>query len=170
MRKMAALLPAALTLAACQTTTTPLDSANVYRASETMRAQKVAFCSVAQSRYVAIVGDTQADQNRNTANQAVGVVAGALIGNAIGANFGKGDGNDLAKNLGAIAGGVAGNAAAENMNARRVTRTGVEYTVDLGETGLRTIVQELNPGETPLPAGASCVVSGTGSKLRVRGA
>lgn len=153
-----------LTLAACAgTTTPPMDSANVYRASEANRAMRVANCSVVQSRYVAVVDDTAS--GRNSINQLVGIGAGALIGNAIGDEIG----GNLATNLGTIAGGVAGNQVAQNVNANRNTRTGVEYTIDLGRNGIRTIVQNLNAGEAALPAGSACVVSGSGSKLRVRG-
>jgi outer membrane lipoprotein SlyB len=144
-----------------------MNSSNVYRTSETNRAMSTAACSVAQARYVALVDDSQASQNRDTVNQGVGVVAGALIGHAIGSEIGGGSGNVLAKQLGTIAGGVAGSSVADNVNASRKTMTGVEYTVNLGSKGYRTIVQSLNAGEEPIKTGASCTVVGSGKTLRV---
>lgn len=155
------------TLAACQSTSTPMNSSNVYRTSETNRAMSVAACTVTQARYVSLVDDSQAGDGKDTINQGIGVVAGALIGHAIGSEIGAGDGNTLAKQLGTIAGGVAGSNVADNVNANRRTMTGVEYTVNLGDKGHRTIVQSLNAGEAPIPTGSKCTVTGSGKTLRV---
>lgn len=171
MRKLPALfgLSVVALLSACQTTTSvPMNSGNVYRSSETMQAMKIATCTVAQARYVAIVSDSQAENGRDTVNQGVGIVAGALIGHAIGSEIGKGKGNDLAKSLGTIAGGAVGSNVASNVNANRRTRTGVEYTIDLGSRGYRTLVQNLNAGETPLQPGSPCKVIASGNSLRVQ--
>jgi outer membrane lipoprotein SlyB len=160
---------ALLTLSACAEPVQPrFDSSDTYRASEANRAMNVANCTVKQSRYVAIVDDQQG--SRDTANQIVGIGAGALIGRAIGNEIGGGSGRDLAKTLGTIAGGAVGSNVASNVNNNRNTRTGVEYTVDLGSNGSRTIVQNLNANEAPLRTGQSCVVVGSGSMIRVQGA
>jgi outer membrane lipoprotein SlyB len=169
MTKISMVLAAALTLGACATpqNTAPRTSGTVYSSSETGQAMRVAACSVVRSRYVSVVGDSRADQNRSTVNQAVGIGAGALIGRAVGNKIGGGSGNDLAKTLGTLGGGVVGSNVASNVNANRTTRTGVEYTVNLGSAGQRTIVQNLNPGEVALPSGSACAVTGNGSSVRV---
>lgn len=155
-------------LSACASTTqAPMRSGDVYSASETQRAMQIATCTVAQARYVSVISDTRADQNRDTINQGVGIATGALIGRAIGSKVGGGNGNDLAKNLGTIAGGAVGSNVARNVNTNRRTGTGVEYTINLGPKGYRTIVQNLNAGEQPIQTGASCKVVASGNTLRV---
>lgn len=154
-------------LSACAAPQTPMNGGTVYRGSETMSSMRVAACRVEQARYVAIVGDSQADANRSSVNSVVGVATGALIGRAIGGEIGRGKGNDLARDLGTIAGGVVGSNVADNINANRVTRTGVEYSVDLGEAGRRVFVQHLGANEAPLTPGSACRVVGNGMATRV---
>lgn len=155
-------------LSACASTTSaPMRSGDVYSASETQRAMQIRACTVAQARYVAVIDDGRSGQNRDTINQGVGVITGALIGRAIGNEIGGGNGNDLAKSLGTIAGGAVGSNVATKVNTNRRTGTGVEYTVNLGSQGYRTIVQNLNAGEQPIQPGASCKVVASGNALRV---
>ncbi|MFX4299954.1 hypothetical protein [Pseudosulfitobacter pseudonitzschiae] len=170
MRKLHSLFgfAAIAALSACgETNQAPMRSGNVYTASETQKAMHIAGCTVAQARYVSVIGDSRADRNRDAVNQGVGVITGALIGHAIGSEIGGGSGNDLAKSLGTIAGGAVGSNVASNVNTNRRTRTGVEYTVNLGAKGYRTIVQNLNAGEQPIQPGSSCKVVASGNALRV---
>lgn len=158
----------AATVAGCTAQTQPLQSgASVYRASESQRAMHAASCRVLSARYVAVVGDSQEDRNRNAATTGVGVVTGALIGNAIGREIGGGSGNRLARNLGTVAGAAIGASAADAANQRRTTRQGVEYVVDLGRGQRRVLVQNLNPGEVPIPVGSSCDLVGGRGQDRV---
>ncbi len=160
-------LVAGLALAACEAPrTAQMDSGSVYRTSETNSAMRVAACTVVQARYVTVVDDSQS--NRDAINQAVGIGVGAALGNAIGKNIGGGSGRDLAKGLGTVAGGVVGSQVASNINTNRRTGTGVEYTIDLGASGLRTIVQNLNQGEGVMRPGSACVITGNGATVRVR--
>lgn len=160
------LFVAGLTLAACQAPQAQMPSGSVYRTSEANTAMRVAPCTVAQARYVALVDD--APSSRDGINQAVGIGIGAALGNAIGDKIGGGSGRDLAKGLGTVAGGVVGSQVASNVNTKRRSGTGVEYTVDLGVNGLRTIVQNLNPGEGAMRPGSACVLTGNGAMARVR--
>jgi len=159
------LLLAGLTLAACEAPRTQMNSGSVYRSSETNSAMRVASCTVLQARYVTVVDDVPS--NRDTINQAVGIGIGAVVGNAIGNNIGGGSGRDLAKGLGTVAGGVVGSQVASNVNATRRTGTGVEYMIDLGQHGQRSVVQNLNPGESALYTGSRCVLTGNGAAVRV---
>ena len=159
------LILAGLTLAACEAPRAQMNSGTVYRSSETNSAMRVASCSVLQARYVTVVDD--APSSRDTVNQAVGIGLGAALGNAIGNNVGGGSGRDLAKGLGTVAGGVVGSQVASNVNATRRTGTGVEYIIDLGQYGRRSVVQNLNPGETALYPGSRCVLAGNGNAVRV---
>jgi len=155
-------------LAGCTTQTQPLQSgASVYRSSEAQRAMYTSSCRVMSSRYVAVVGDSQEDRNRSAATTGVGIVAGALIGNAIGREIGGGSGNRLARNLGTVAGAAIGASAADAANQRRVTRQGVEYVVALDQGQRRVVVQNLNPGEAALPSGAACELVGGRGQDRV---
>jgi outer membrane lipoprotein SlyB len=158
----------AATVAGCTTQTQPLQNgASVYRASESQRAMYAASCRVVSARYVAVVGDSREDRNRSAATTGVGIVTGALIGNAIGREIGGGSGNRLARNLGTVAGAAIGAGAADAANQRRTTRQGVEYVVALDRGQRRVIVQNLNPGEAPIPAGASCDLVGGRGQDRV---
>jgi len=126
-----------------------------------------ASCRVEGARYVAVVGDSVEDRNRSAATTGVGVVAGALIGRAIGGEIGRGDGNRLARNLGTVAGVAVGATAARNANQRRVTRQGVEYVVFLDGGRQRGIVQNLNAGETAMRPGTPCRLIGGHGQDRV---
>lgn len=158
----------AMLLGACTTQTQPLQTgATVYRSSESQRAMYAASCRVQSVRYVAVVGDSREDRNRSAATTGVGVLTGALIGNAIGSQIGDGSGNRLARNLGTVAGAAVGANAASAANERRTTRQGVEYLVALDRGQRRVIVQHLNPGEVPLPAGSACDLIGGRGQDRV---
>lgn len=160
-----ALLGAAMVLAGC--VTTPQPSGQVYMSSETNRAYAANSCRVVNVTPVTVVGNSQADQNRNAANNAVGIIVGGMIGNAIGNEIGNGSGRDLARGLGTVGGAVVGANVAGNMNAQRTTRQGVQYEVDLGRAGWRTVVQQVNPGELILRPGQPCLLVGGYSGARV---
>jgi len=155
---------ASLSLTAC--TATPRSSGDVYRSSEVNRVMQGQSCTVQSARYVSVVGDGYEDRQQNTLTSGVGAVTGALLGNALGNEIGGGNGRDLARGLGTIGGAVAGAAVAGNINAKRTTRQGVQYEVS---TGGRTqvVIQELNAGESAMPAGSSCILARGAGGARV---
>lgn len=148
------------------TTNLPSASGTVYNSTEVNQVMRMESCRVVDARQISIVATDAESQQRAAATQAVGILAGAMVGHALGKDIGNDD--DFAKNMGAMAGGLAGNAVGRSISDTQRMKTGVRYTVQLQEGDYRTIVQNMNPGDYILPHGASCALTGaSANKVRV---
>lgn len=148
------------------TSNLPEPSATVYSSSEVNKVMRFETCRVVDARQISIVSNGAKDEQRAAATQGVGILAGAMIGHALGKELGNDD--DFAKNVGILAGGVAGNAVGRGISDTQRMKQGVRYTVQLEGGDYRTIVQNMNPGDYFMSPGARCTLSGANAnKVRV---
>lgn len=104
---------------------------DVYSRGEAGNAQRVAYGTIKALRPVRIEG------TKSVVGGGAGAIAGGLAGSAIGG----GTASSVMAVVGAIAGGLAGAAAEEGLT--RVQ--GVEFTIDLDNSGTIAVVQEVDP-------------------------
>lgn len=166
MKKVAIASCAVLALAACET---PRKStADRFQQSETNRAMQVSDnCRVTAARYVELVDDSRAADQRASAGQAAGTIAGGIIGAAIGSNIGSGSGRTVATGLGAVGGALGGAAVASQYDQVQRQDIGVEYTVRVDGREM-VVVQNLRENEQALPAGSRCRLVRSGGSVRVQ--
>lgn len=87
------------------------------------------------------VRDVQIEGKEKLEENAAGVVGGGVAGGVIGHQFGGGSGNALATVAGAAAGAIAGGFIQKELEKQ----PGIEYTVELTNGEMRTIVQGPEP-------------------------
>jgi outer membrane lipoprotein SlyB len=112
---------------------------DVYKAGEVGVSHAVEFGTVLNVREVKITAD----------NHGEGALAGAGAGAGGGSYAGGGSGSAWAAAGGAIAGAIIGNSIQENVGAG----TGYEYTLEMRNGDVKTIVQQQIEGEKPFKPG-----------------
>jgi outer membrane lipoprotein SlyB len=94
-------------------------------------------------------------------NNTLGIIVGGLAGAALGSTVGGGTGRIIASGAGAVAGAAAGSVAQREVSRQEA----VEYTVQLDDGRLLTIVQ--GPGEPIIVGDRVIVQTGGGARARV---
>lgn len=160
MKRAFMLVASLVTLAACQTTTTPSES--YYTSSEAMRSQSVDRCTVLEARRITIGAEPlQRSSGYGYARAAgqpeeqIGMLVGAVLVGAIGHQLD----DDAGAAIGAAIGGTVGRAQGSRMAARRMAMPGVEYSVLLGDGREKIIAQPLNAGDRIAQPGTTCRIS-----------
>lgn len=110
-------------------------SPNVYSEASIGETSQTYRGVIVSMRDVMVEGKEKLDQN--TTGMALGGVGGAVVGN----QFGAGGGNLAATAAGAIAGAVAGSLIQKELEKQNA----VEYTVQLQDGSLKTLVQGPEP-------------------------
>ncbi|MFN7710277.1 MAG: glycine zipper 2TM domain-containing protein [Holosporales bacterium] len=110
-------------------------SSNVYKASAVGETSRTFRGVIVAMRNVVVEDKEYLEDN------VLGGVAGGVGGGLIGSQFGKGKGNVAATALGAVAGAVGGAFAEKALKSQDAT----EYTVELNNGELRTVVQGPEP-------------------------
>lgn len=127
------LLPAMLTLAACDQMGPPYGPGPVAGYGQIAPAAYVQYGTIIRVRPVTM-------QRTANGDQIVGAVAGGLVGAVIGNQFGAGSGKDLMTGAGAITGAMIGSRLAAGTG----TYTSQAWTVRLDNGGTMTIIQASN--------------------------
>jgi outer membrane lipoprotein SlyB len=110
-------------------------SPNVYSEGSVGETSQTYRGTVISVRDIQVEGKEKLEEN--TAGMVVGGIGGALAGN----QFGGGTGNIATTVLGGLAGATAGAFVQKELEKQ----DGIEYTVELEDGSLRTVVQGPNP-------------------------
>jgi outer membrane lipoprotein SlyB len=129
--KIIAFCATALLLSGCAREISP----NVYSEAHVGEASQTFQGTILTVRQVQVQGHEKLEGNQ------LGMAAGALAGGVAGYQFGKGKGNVAATAGGAILGATAGAFAQKALE----TQDALEYTVQLSNGEMRTVVQGLQP-------------------------
>ncbi|MCA0370795.1 MAG: glycine zipper 2TM domain-containing protein [Proteobacteria bacterium] len=132
---------AALMLSGCARQISP----NVYTEAQVGESSRTYRCTVVSVRQIQVKAGERLEDN--TTGMLLGGAAGGLAGSAVGG----GHGNTAAIIGGAIAGGVLGSLAEEQLK----TQDALEYTVELENGKIRTLVQGL---DSPLRVGQDALL------------
>lgn len=123
-------------------------TSSLYRSGEVGQLKQTRRCKVLSARHVEI----REEQSEDKAMK--GVMAGALGGGIFGSILGGGDGAValIGTGMGAVAGGLIGN------NIGSSGRSGIEYSIILGDGSEATVLQELGKSEAILSSGSNCII------------
>jgi outer membrane lipoprotein SlyB len=112
---------------------------DVYKAGEVGKSRAMEFGTVLNVREVEIAAD----------NKGLGMLGGAGVGGGAASYMGGGSGQTWAAVGGAVAGAVIGNMIEEELGKS----SGYEYTLEMLDGDVKTIVQEKREGERVFKAG-----------------
>lgn len=110
---------------------------------------------------VELIRVVQVQEGQRLQDNTVGILVGGLAGAAAGSFIGSGSGRIIATGAGAVAGAAAGSAAERELSRQEA----LEYTVQLDDGRLVTIVQ--GPGEPIVTGDRVLVQMGGGARARV---
>ncbi|AQS48996.1 hypothetical protein BMG03_15265 [Thioclava nitratireducens] len=137
MRFFLLVLPAALSVAACNPTPGPY-ATGPYNGPAPGTRTTYNYESVEYGRIVAMQPVTM--RRTSDGDQIVGAVTGGLVGAVIGHQLGSGKGKDVMTGVGAIAGTIVGS----NIASQGGTYTSYAWTVRLDNGGSITVIQMSN--------------------------
>ncbi|OOY05638.1 glycine zipper 2TM domain-containing protein [Thioclava sp. F28-4] len=137
MRIFLLVLPAALSVAACNPTPGPYAN-GPYTSPGPGPRTTYSYDSIEYGRIVSVQPVTM--RRTTDGDQIVGAVTGGLVGAVIGHQFGSGTGKDVMTGAGAIAGTIIGS----NVASQGGTYTSYAWTVRLDNGGSITVIQMSN--------------------------
>ncbi|OOY31364.1 glycine zipper 2TM domain-containing protein [Thioclava sp. F36-6] len=137
MRIFLLVLPAALSVAACNPTPGPYAN-GPYTGPGPGPRTTYSYDSIEYGRIVSVQPVTM--RRTTDGDQIVGAVTGGLVGAVIGHQFGSGTGKDVLTGAGAIAGTIIGS----NVASQGGTYTSYAWTVRLDNGGSITVIQMSN--------------------------